>query len=134
MEEKKKRFEKVNEIKERNLLREEKKKQYLSRKKYSYRTTKKEKKYFSPEEREKIAEKVCKNKVKSFVDFSLQTPKIISKKPKEKKALKIPKKRKSRFQSIEDFNKNMAESPKTMSNSFKPEKIKIIASSAFKTV
>lgn len=89
----------------------------------------------SDKEREKIAERVCKNKVKSFVDFSLQTPKLVIKKDKQPKTKRNAKSviQKRISQKFDEFQKNLDQSPKTLRNSFKPDKIKEIASSAFKS-
>lgn len=90
----------------------------------------------SPEERNRLAEKVHKKKIKSFVDFSLQTPKLVPKNNFKIKGVKKrstqsmkPKDRKSI--AIDEFNKVLDQSPKTLQNSFQPDKIKNIASSAF---
>ena len=79
------------------------------------------------EQQDNLAEKVWKKKVKSFIDFSLQVPKF-----QKENGSKI---RKSLVEksSLERFKKNLEQSPKTMRNSFKPDKIKDKVSSAFKT-
>lgn len=114
----------LDEIEERKMLATKKKIKFNKKKK----KTRCERSIGGPaEQQDNLAEKVWKKKVKSFIDFSLQVPKF-----QKENGSKI---RKSLVEksSLERFKKNLEQSPKTMRNSFKPDKIKDKVSSAFKT-